>query len=63
MVATSVATLLIRDEGYKINKQEFWDLVNIRYGWPLSRSTRTRARGNNFNIEILLHARKEVFVK
>ena len=36
-----LSTLPIEEEGYMFNKQEFWDLVNIRYGWPLSRTPRT----------------------
>ena len=30
---------------------ELGDLVNIRYGWPLSQTPRTCTCGNNFNIE------------
>ena len=32
-----MSTLPLKDEGYCLNKQEFWDLVKLRYGWPLSR--------------------------
>ena len=39
--STWLTTLRIEDEGYMLHKQEFWDLVNIRYGWPLSRTPRT----------------------
>ena len=37
---------------------EFWDLVNIRYGWPLSRTSKTCTCGNNFNIEHALTCKK-----
>ena len=33
--STWLTTLTIEDKGYMLNKQEFWDLVNVRYGWPL----------------------------
>ena len=27
----------IKEEGYVLNKQSFWDLLSIRYGWKLKR--------------------------
>ena len=30
--STWLSTLSIEEEGYMLNKQKFWDLVNIRYG-------------------------------
>ena len=27
--------LLLEDSGYVLTKQEFWDVVNLRYNWPL----------------------------
>ena len=41
---------------------EFWDLVNIRYGWPLSRTPRTCRCGNNFNIANPLTCKKDGFI-
>ena len=41
---------------------EFWDLVNIRYGWPLSRTSKTCTCGNNFNIEHALTCKKTGFI-
>ena len=41
-----------------LNKQEFWDLGNVRYGWPLSQITRMCTCGNNFNIEHALTYKK-----
>ena len=32
-----LSTLPLKDEGYCLNKQEFSDLVKLRYGWPSSR--------------------------
>ena len=45
-----------------LNKQEFWDLVNIRYGWPLSRTPRTCTCGNNFNIKHGFTCKKGGFI-
>ena len=45
-----------------LNKQEFWDLVNIRYGWPLSRTPRAGVHGSNFNIEHALTCKKGGFI-
>ena len=49
--STWLTTLPIEDKGYMLNKQEFLDLVNIRYGCLLSQTPRTFACGSNFNIE------------
>ena len=54
--------LPIEEEGYMLNKQEFWDLVNIRYGWPLCRTPRTCTCGSNFNIKHALTCRKGGFI-
>ena len=29
-----LSTLSLKDEGYCLNKQEFWDLKKLKYGWP-----------------------------
>ena len=59
--STWLTTLPIEVKGYILNKQEFWDLVNIRYGWPLSRTLRTCACGSNVNIEHALTCKKGGF--
>ena len=41
-------------KGYMLTKQEFWDLVNIRYGWLLSPTPWACACESNFNIEHVL---------
>ena len=56
-----LSTLPIK-EGYMLNKKEFWDLVNIRYGWPLSQTPRTCICGSNFNIEHALTSKKGGFI-
>ena len=58
----AIYTLPIKEEGYMLNKHEFWDLINIRYGWPLSRTPRTCTCWNNFSIEHVLISKKGGFV-
>ena len=60
--STWLSTLQIEEKGYMLNKQEFWDLVNIRYGWPLSRTPMMCTCGNNFNIEHALTRKKGGFI-
>ena len=33
---TWLSTQPLKEEGYSLSKQEFWNLVKIRYGWPLA---------------------------
>ena len=35
--STYLSTLPLKEEGHNLSKQEFWDLVKMRYEWPLSR--------------------------
>ena len=43
-------------------QKEFWDLVNVRYGWLLSQTQRTCSCGNNFVIEHALTCKKGGFI-
>ena len=55
-------TLPIKEEGYTLNKQSFWDLLSIRYGWKLKRIPSHRACGNTFNLHQALQCPKGGFV-
>ena len=44
--STWLSTLPLKEEGYSLSKQEFWDLLKIRCGWPLSRSLRSEIRSS-----------------
>ena len=57
-----LTTLLINDEGYVLNKQCFWDLVCIRYGWGLKRLPENCACGATFTIQHALQCAKGGFV-
>ena len=41
----------IKDHGFYLNKQEFWDSVKTRYGLPLSRLPSRCACGANFSVD------------
>ena len=57
-----LTTLPIKEEGYILNKQSFWDLLSIRYGWKLKRIPSSCACGNTFNLQLALQCPKEGFV-
>ena len=45
-----LTTAPLKDEGYSVSKQEFWDLIRIRYGWYLKRIPEFCECGNKFDI-------------
>ena len=57
-----LSTLPIKDEGFQIDKQSFWDLLKIRYGHQLSRLPELCACGASFNLEHSLSCKKGGFV-
>ena len=60
--ASSWLTSLPLKEGYALSKEEFWDLVRIRYGWFIKRLPINCACGSKFNIEHALVCKKGGFV-
>ena len=60
--STWLTTLPIKSEGYVLNKQCFWDLIRIRYGWHLSRIPETCECGSKFSIEHGISCKKGGFV-
>ena len=57
-----LTTLPIKEEGYVLNKQSFWDLLSIRYGWRLKRIPSQCACDNKFNLQHALQCPKGGFV-
>ena len=51
-------TLPIKEEESILNKQSFWDLQPIRYGWRLKRIPSNCACGNTFNLQHALRCPK-----
>ena len=62
--STWLTTLPLKDEGYVLNKQQFWDLVHIRYGWyfPKNRLSEKCECGAAFTIQHALSFKKGGFV-
>ena len=46
-----LSTLPIKEEGFQIDKQSFWDLIKIRYGHQLTRLPNECACGSKFDLE------------
>ena len=53
-----LTTLPLKNEGYVLHKQIFWDLVRIRYGWELMHLPENCECGYKFNIEHALLCKK-----
>ena len=57
-----LTSLPIKEEGYILNKQSFWNLLSIRYGWRLKRMPSQCACGNTFNLQHAFQCPKGGFV-
>ena len=55
-------TLLILDKGYDLTKQVFWDLIQIRYGWILTRLPTNCEFGTKIDIQHALSCKKGDFI-
>ena len=53
-----ISTLPLASERYIMNKQLFWDLIRIRYGWELKRLPEKCTCGSNFNLQHALSCKK-----
>ena len=61
-VSNWLIALPIEEKGFHLCKKEFWDAINVRYGWPLTRLPSKCACGSNFNLEHALSCKKGGFV-
>ena len=57
-----LSCLPLEDSGYVLTKQEFWDALNLRYNWPLSRIPPKCPCGNNFDLNHAFSCKKGGFV-
>ena len=57
-----LTTFPIKEERYVLNKQSFWNLLSVRYGWRLKRIQSHCACGITFNLQHLLQRPKGGFV-
>ena len=54
--------LPLEDSGYVLTKQEFWDAVNLRYNWPLTRMPSNCVCGAKFDLTHAFTCKKGGFV-
>ena len=57
-----LTTLPIKEEGYTINKNYFWDLLRLRYGWQLQRLPTNCECGACFTMDHALSRKKGDFI-
>ena len=57
-----LTTLTLKQEGYALTKQLFWDLIRIRYGWQLSRTPKFCKCVIRFSLQYALSCKKGGFV-
>ena len=60
--STWLTTLPIKEEGYTINMNCFWDLLRLRYGWQLQRLQTTCECGTRFTLDHALSCKKGGFI-
>ena len=57
-----LTTLLLREQGLDLNKEQFWDALSLRYNIPLKGLSSTCACGDSFNVPHALSCKKGGFV-
>ena len=58
-----LSTMPIKEEGFQIDKQSFWDLIKIRYGHQLTHLPIECSCGSKFDLEHSLSCKKGGFVR
>ena len=57
-VSSWLTTIPLVEKDYHLNKREFWDAINIRYAWPLTRLPSKCACGDSFDLQHALSCQK-----
>ena len=52
----------LKEYGFDLNKQQFWDGISIRYGWSLSNLPMTCACGSKYDFQHSMSCKKEGLV-
>ena len=60
--STWFTSLPLKNEGYFLTKQLFWDLIRIYYGWQLPRAPKFGEYGVKFSLRHVLSCKKEGFI-
>ena len=57
-VSNWLTTIPLKEWGYDLNKQKFWDAIRIRYNWNLERLPTDCICGEKFNLSHALSCKK-----
>ena len=57
-----LTTLPLEEKGFYLSKREFWDAINLRYSWPITRLPSKCACGSAFDVSHALSCKKGGFV-
>ena len=61
-VSNWLTNLPIKEHGQKSTKQEFWDVIKIRYSKPLDRTPSQCISGESFDVTLALSCKKGSFI-
>ena len=52
----------LSDQGFDLNKQQFWDAIRLRYNWPIPNLPTSCVCGSKFNLEHCMICKKGGFI-
>ena len=61
-VSNWLNVLPLKDQGFYLNKQEFWDAIRLRYGWEIPNLPTVCACGSKFDINHCMNCKKGGFI-
>ena len=61
-VSNWLTVLPLAQNGFTLNKEQFWDSIRIRYGWEIKNLPTTCVRGSKFTIDHSMSCKKGGFV-
>ena len=57
-----LSVILMRKFNYVLNKQQFWDSIRLRYGWPIPGLPVSCSCEEGFNVQLAMSCKKGGFV-
>ena len=57
-----LTVLPLSDHNFDLNKQQFWDAIRLRYGWPIPNLSLYCVCGSTFNMQHCMSCKKGGFV-
>ena len=61
-VSNWLTVLPIAENGFNLNKQQFWDCIRLRYGWHIANLTSMCACGAKFDLQHCMSCKKGGFI-